>query len=963
MDQFSLKLSPLPSLSGNGVVDAWLNSLEKKQYGTIDAALPLLQPLFCASPYLFDLARKQTGFLLELLQQPPESSLAAILESVDNLSCDTMDRECLSKELRLAKARVALLCAIAETGKVWSSKKSSSALSDFADASLQAALRFCIREVFGLTKTGPSDEKLSPSNSGICILALGKHGGRELNYSSDIDVVAFFDPCKQTLCPVQDASRIYSRIIRKTASLMQDRTEYGYVFRTDLRLRPDPGSTPVALSVEAALTYYEARGQNWERAAWIKARPAAGDMDVANRFLDDLSPFIWRKHLDFAAIADIQAMKRQINMAQNVGEERLGGHNVKLGRGGIREIEFFAQTQQLIAGGREPELRVIPTEAALEKLGKNNWIEEKTARQMTDAYWFLRAVENRLQMLNDEQIHTLPEDIAGLKLISSLMGFASLESFEKSYRQMLGIVTSNYLRLFAGKGQLSSHSGSLVFTGSDDDPATLETLSALGFSDPKGASDTIKKWHYGGYAATRAAASRAHLTELLPGLLQIIANSRSADLALERFDDFLSRLPAGVQLFALLRAHGQLCRLLVAFMASAPRMADAVIRRAHVLDGMIDPARTAEIIDPHILMQKVEGFLAEAKGFEDVIERARIIGQEQKFLISAGLISGTISPELAGKQFSVLAETLLDRLFERVRAAFEQRHGVIEGARIALLAFGRLGSSQMNATSDLDVILLYEAPDGIEYSSGDKPLDRTLFFTRLTQRLISAISSQTAEGVLYEVDMRLRPSGNAGPLASSRKAFVAYQHEKAWSWEHLALTRSRVIYADGDFGNKIERDIRGVFTRKIDRKKLLGDVVDMRRRLARERPPRHAFDLKLVENGLMDIEFIAQSAVLLFPELLVENRGDSETILQILAREGLLEGADVLARDYALMCAVLQIVAACLSRPFDNESWNEAFRELLARLTDFPDFARLEVHMENIRNRVKIASRHWFGMG
>ncbi len=962
IDQLIPKFFPLPPLPANSAFDLWLDALEKDKNQTIHNALPLLQPLFCASPYLFDLAKKNTGFLLEILQQSPEKSLSAILKSVEKLPHTTIEENHISKHLRLAKAKVALLCAIAETGQVWSSKKSSAALSDFADVSLQAALQFCIDEALRAGKISAPDQEFSAKNSGICILALGKHGGCELNYSSDIDVVAFFDPCKQTLCPPQDASRTYSKIIQKTAALMQDRTGYGYVFRTDLRLRPDPGSTPVALSVDAALTYYESRGQNWERAAWIKARPVAGDMEVAKKFLNDLSPFIWRKHLDFAAIADIQAMKRQINMAQNVGEERLGGHNVKLGRGGIREIEFFAQTQQLIAGGREPELRVLPTGTALEKLAQNNWIEEKTARQMIDAYWFLRAVENRLQMLNDEQIHTLPIDQTGLNLISSLMGYENLKSFENAYREILGIVTSNYIRLFAGKDQLSSHSGSLVFTGSDDDPATLETLSVLGFLDPITASATIKKWHYGSYAATRAAVSRAHLTELLPKLLQIIANSGSADLALARFDNFLSRLPTGVQLFAMLRAHNQLCQLLVAFMASAPRMADAVIQRAHVLDGMIDPARTAEIIDPQILMQKVEGFLAEATGFEDVIERARIIGQEQKFLISAGLISGTISPELAGVQFSVLAKTLLDRLFERVRALFEQRHGTIEGAKIALLAFGRLGSSQMNVASDLDVILLYEVPDEIENSNGKKPLDKALYFTRLTQRMIAAISSQTAEGVLYEVDMRLRPSGNAGPLATSRKSFVSYQHEKAWTWEHLALTRSRVIYGDGDFGDKIELDIRDVFARKTDGKQLLKDVVEMRQRLAKERPSRHAFDLKFMENGLMDIEFIAQSAVLLYPKLLVKNRTDTQSILQVLADKNLLKGADILAQDYELMCAIVQIIAACLSRPFVDESWNEAFKELLARLTNFADFARLENHMDNIRNRVKSANQLWFAL-
>ncbi len=921
----------------------------------------LLQPLFCVSPYLFDLARKHSGFLLEILQQDPQASLEDILLLVRDIPFRTIDEYQLSMRLRQAKARVALLLAIAETGRLWSSQRAAAALSDFADASLQAALQFCVDEAVAENKFASRDRELTSENCGLCILALGKHGGRELNYSSDIDLVAFFEPAAAPLARPERSLQTWSRIIRKTMTLMQERTAHGYVFRTDMRLRPDPGSTPVVISIDAALAYYESRGQNWERAAWIKARPVAGDLAVGRAFLSDLSPFIWRKHLDYAAIADIQAMKRQINMARSVGDENLEGHNVKLGRGGIREIEFFAQTQQLIAGGREPSLRVVPTCKALEMLALNNWIDQETARQMAQAYWFLRAVENRLQMLNDEQTHTLPEHGDGLKNISLLMGHDRLEGFAREYRKNLAIVISNYGQLFSGQDQLASQMGNLVFTGSDNDPATLETLGRLGFSDPLKALSTIKKWHYGGYRATRAAASRAHLTELMPSLLQTIARTGSADMALQRFDDFLSRLPSGVQLFAMLRAHHQLCQLLVAFMASAPRMADAVIRRAHVLDGMIDPARTAEIIDPRILMHKVEAFLSEAKGFEDMIERARIIGQEQRFLISAGLISGTISPELAGRQFSVLATTLLDRLFERVRDLFEKRHGSVRGARIALLAFGRLGSMQMNASSDLDVILLYDAPGSSESSDGERPLDKPLYFTRLTQRMISAISSQTAEGVLYEVDMRLRPSGNAGPLATSRSAFVAYQQQKAWTWEHLALTRSRIIYGDGDFGDLINADIERILAGRSDRKKILQDVVQMRRRLARERPPRHEFDLKLAENGLMDMEFMAQSAVLLYPDLLVDIRGDIGAVLERLEAEKLLSGGRELARAYHVMGSIIQVIAACLSRPFAPESWNDAFRELLAQLTNYPDFERLQQDVLLMRKQVRVASEQWFG--
>ncbi len=546
------------------------------------------------------------------------------------------------------------------------------------------------------------------ADGGLALFALGKHGGRELNYSSDIDIVAFFDPAKARLKEPGEETKFFSRIVQKLAALMQDRTEFGYVFRTDLRLRPDPGATPVALPTEAALAYYESRGQNWERAAWIKARPCAGDKAVGEAFLKDLAPYIWRKHLDFATIADIQAMKRQINISKNVGDVRVEGHNVKLGLGGIREIEFFTQTQQLIAGGRDVSLRVRPTAEALAALAAANWISAETAADLTRAYWYLRAVENRLQMRRDEQTHVMPEEPDEIAVIARMLGEPDVRAFEETYRATLHLVVGYYADLFAEKETLGSGTGNLVFTGSDDDPGTLETLSGMGFREPSKAIAMVRKWHYGSYAATRAAAARAHLTELLPALLKTVAEAGNPDEALTRFDNFLSRLPSGVQLFALLRNHDNLRGLLVSLMASAPRMAEAVIHRAHVMDGLIDPAFADEVRRREMLLGKIEAFFAEAIDYQDVIDRARIIGQEQMFLIAAGLLAGTIDARRAGEQFTTLAEALLGRLFAAARREFEKRHGSIPGAQVALLAFGKMASREMTARSDLDFIMLYD---------------------------------------------------------------------------------------------------------------------------------------------------------------------------------------------------------------------------------------------------------------
>ena len=914
-----------------------------------------LDSLLAAAPYLRELHERHGGWLAGALAAP-DDALARELAAVAVAGRSAADEPAIAAALRLAKGRVALLAAVAEVGGRWTTAASTAALSDLADAALEAGLDFLLGKA---TAKGDVKEGITAASSGLVIFALGKHGGRELNYSSDIDVVAFFDRQVDALADPLEDTKIFSRIVQRLAALMQDRVGGEYVFRTDLRLRPDPGSTPVALSTDAALAYYESRGQNWERAAWIKARPCAGDRTAGEAFLAELAPYVWRKHLDFATIADIQAMKRQINISKNVGEARVEGHNVKLGRGGIREIEFFAQTQQLIAGGRDRTLRVRPTSAALAALARTGWIADKTAADLTETYWFLRAVENRLQMLRDEQTHVMPETAEGVAVIAALMGFSSREDFEAAYRTTLNRVQGYYADLFTEGETLGADGGDLVFTGSDDDPGTLETLTRMGFRDAAAVSATVRKWHYGGYRATRAAAARAHLTELLPLLLTTFARTGNADLAFQRFDNFLGRIPTGVQLFALLRNYAQLRELLVQLMASAPRMAEAVIHRAHVMDALIDPAFADDVTRREILVAKVDAFLGEARDYQEVIDRARIIGQEQQFLIAAGLVSGTISAQRAGEQFTALAETMLRRLFAAVRSEFEKRHGVVPGAPVALLGFGKMASGEMTMSSDLDFIMIYDAETTTE-SDGEKPLAATHYFARLTQRLVAAVTAPTSEGVLYNADMRLRPSGNAGPLATSLRAFRLYQEESAWTWEHLALTRARVIEADGDFGFAVGEVIANVLGRTPDRAKIVADVLAMRELLAKERPPRHPFDLKLVPGGLVDLEFIAQSAQLLARDDIALPRGTTATILARLGEVGLVPNGARLAEIHGTYSTVLQVMSAALTDPFKDEGWTDAFRDLLAQLTNEPSFLRLTEDLVEMQGEVREAAAAWY---
>ncbi|WIY53693.1 bifunctional [glutamine synthetase] adenylyltransferase/[glutamine synthetase]-adenylyl-L-tyrosine phosphorylase [Devosia sp. YIM 151766] len=952
----SIILSPLPPMD-HPRFDALLGELPNEVAAAFQRAEPLLGPLLESAPYLLGLARDHASWLTQVLAGDVDTVFADLLAATAGAG-RLDDEAAVGRALRVAKGQTALLAAVAETGGRWSTARATEALSDLADIALEAGMDFLMRQASEKGRLAIPPEQANAANSGLALFALGKHGGCELNYSSDIDIVAFFDPQKPVLADPGEATRIYSRLVQRLVGLMEDRQLGGYVFRTDLRLRPDPGSTPVALSVDAAMAYYEMRGQNWERAAWIKARPCAGDKQVGEAFLKELAPYVWRKHLDFATIADIQAMKRQINVSKKVGDIRVEGHNVKLGRGGIREIEFFAQTQQLIAGGRDKTLRVRPTSQALTALADANWISPKAAGELTRTYWYLRAVENRLQMLEDEQTHIMPDNVEGVALIGRLMGQADPAQFERDYRSALELVARYYAELFTEGETLGSGEGNLVFTGSDDDPGTLETLTIMGFADARKAIETVRKWHYGSYAATRSAAARAHLTELLPSLLKTLGRAGNADEALARMDNFLSRLPAGIQLFALLRNHEQLRTLLVQFMASAPRMAEAVIHRAHVVDGLIDPAFANEVTHRDVLVAKVDAFLADARSYEDLIDRARIIGQEQKFLVAAGLLSGTVSANGAGEQFTALAETLLHRLFDRVRDEFAIRHGRIEGAEVALLAFGKMAGGEMTFTSDLDFILLYDAPE--TESDGERSLSTSHYFARLTQRLVAALSAPTAEGVLYEADMRLRPSGNAGPLATSLTGFRAYHKDNAWTWEHLALSRARIVAATGSMAEKVEGEIAEIMIRQRDAAKTIEDVVSMRALMARERQPRHEFDLKLASGGLVDLEFIAQSAQLVAGKQIALPQAPTARVLARLGDTGLVPAGQRLAEIHLLYSTVLQVVSSALISPFKDEAWTPAFKELLAQLAHYPDFGRLALEIEQMRGEVESAAQAWY---
>src|SRR5271166_5139455 len=587
------------------------------------------------SPYLWTLVREDPARLVRLLKRPPSESLDALVRALATRRDD--DEAQLMRALRRAKRESALLIALADIGGVWDLVAATEALTRFADAAVGAALAFLLRRDALAGRLALDPQAPDPqAGSGVVVLALGKHGAGELNYSSDVDLIVLYDAAAASIPEGTEPAQLFVRMTRALARLMQERTSDGYVLRVDLRLRPDPASTPVALSTMSAYAYYETVGQNWERAALIKARPAAGDIALGERFLADLAPFIWRKYFDYAAIADIHAMKRQIHAVR--GHERVvvPGHDLKLGRGGIREIEFFVQTQQLIFGGRRPQMRGSRTLDMLRQLSADKWVTSEAEEDLSKAYLFLRRIEHRLQMIADEQTQRLPFEDAELSRFARFCGFSRLKSFEKDLISRLTAVERHYARLFEDAPSLSASAGNLVFTGVADDPETLATLRALGFQDAAVAAETIRGWHFGRRAGVRSARAREVLTELTPVLLEAFAGSGDADAALAAFDEALGRMPASVELMTILRSNASLRELFGDVLGSAPRLAQVIATRPHVLDAAIDPARANDFAGPlkeEGTNARAQSFVAQAKSFEEALDRARDFAAEETFLI------------------------------------------------------------------------------------------------------------------------------------------------------------------------------------------------------------------------------------------------------------------------------------------------------------------------------------------
>jgi [glutamine synthetase] adenylyltransferase / [glutamine synthetase]-adenylyl-L-tyrosine phosphorylase len=897
------------------------------------------------SPYLAGLVRLWPEFSDEAVRSDADVIATSLCEAAQD--CIAMEEADACRHLRQLKAKFALVAAIADIGGAWTVEQTTHWLTRFADAATDAALGHILLAQHNANKLRLPDPSNPCKGCGITIIAMGKHGAHELNYSSDIDLIVLFDSQSAPLANSVEAQQLYVKVTRKLVSVLQDITEDGYVFRVDLRLRPDPRATQVAIDLEAASIYYENQGQNWERAAMIKARPCAGDMALGDEFIARMRPFIWRKYLDFAAIADVQSLKRQIHAVKGHGEIAIKGHNLKLGRGGIREIEFFLQTQQLIAGGRNPALRGRSTLAMLDQLVEAKWIAAEAAQDLRQAYLFLRNLEHRVQMTDDQQDHCVPAQDEAFERYAVFSGFENGDALSVKLRSTLETVQRHSDALFADSDALSGE-GSLVFTGGEDDPETIRTLQAMGYQNASEVAAAVRAWHFGRYAATRSARAREILTELMPQLLKALAATGDPAQAFLAFDRFIQGLPSGVQLFSMLKSNPQLLSLMAHILGSAPRLAQQLSARPRTLEAFLDPSFFGPMLDKKNVSQFIDLALPSQMLFEEAMDVAREIGRELMFRIGVRVLSDTVSSEEAGRAFSAVADGLITRLHEAVTTDMIAKHGAIAGGASAIVAMGKLGSEEMTAGSDLDLIVIFDSTDPQGQSEGDRTLGVAAYYSRLTQRLITALSAPTAEGTIYDVDMRLRPSGSKGPVAVSLASFAEYQKSSAWTWEKMALSRARVISAPPEFRAKIDATIASSLCEAREATTILKDVREMRGLMLKEHQPKTIWDIKRQRGGLVEVEFIAQTLQLLhaaqFPDALHTNTREA---LQALTERGLLARHDheVLGSAVRLYQRLTQIIRLCSSDEYVPANALPGLNRLIVSASQAPDLASLEAQL------------------
>ncbi len=788
-------------------------------------------------------AERHSPFLAHLIDREP--ALVAMIAGgtlPDPSMCRLTDIAMpVGDRLRIERRRLALMVAIGDLAGLLDLTAVTHALSDFADYALDAAIRAAIEE---RTPGAPA--------TGFAAIALGKQGSHELNYSSDIDPILLFDPATLPCRPREMPDDAAVRIGRRVIDLLQTRDRHGYVLRVDLRLRPSPEISPIVIGVDAAISYYESQAVAWERAAFIRARAAAGDLALGQRFLAAVAPFVWRRALDFGAIGEIRDISRRIRGHHAQGQVFGPGYDLKRGRGGIREIEFFAQIHQLIHGGRDVASRVPATRDALAALAKSGWIDRDEAGMLADAYTLLRTIEHRVQMTDDRQTHHLPSGAAldQLALLHGLGDGAALLALLEPHVQRVGRIYDSIEPEPTDALPSDGDRLSAVLAGGGLDEAAARTVA-----------ERIASWRSGSYPALRSNAARDALEAVLPGLVAALSQAADPAAAVIRLDHILAKLSSAINFFRLLEAQPPLARLLGAILSHAPPLADALGRHPDMLDGLIDATALDAVGDVPALVAQMGG--RAGQDYQAVLDHVRHEVGERRFALGVQIVAGVSDPMDVAAGYARVAEAAIEVIASATIADFARQHGAVPGSELVILALGRMGGGVLTHASDLDLVYLFTG-DYLAESSGQKPLGAVLYYNRLAQRVSGALSVPTAAGPLYEIDTRLRPSGAQGPLVVSVDGFVRYQQESAWTWEHMALTRARVVFGSPAARASVAAAIAAVLGGARPVRDVISDAIAMRADVAAHKPPAGPLDVKLLPGGLVDLEFAVHVAQLRF---------------------------------------------------------------------------------------------------
>ena len=860
------------------------------------------------SPYLSDLVRSDIAGFITLIEKGPKYYTQAALTECADFNPNT-ERETVVFFLRIIKKKIALACAVADLGRFWTLEEVTETLSCFAEAALELTIKHLLLMAFRAGQLELPNPEDPTRGCGFTVLAMGKLGSRELNFSSDIDIMVLYDP---SFYVRSDAvRRVFIRLTNDLVNILEARDEHGYVFRTDLRLRPDPSSTPPAVTVQAALVYYESLGQTWERAAMIRARAVAGDIAVGKQFLADIRAFVWRRHLDFTLIDDLHDMKDQIDSYRNTGRRDLSelsdsmltssiaytwllGHNIKLGQGGIREIEFIAQAKQLIWGGREHVLREKTTCGALKKLAIAGYLTYEEAHVLIEAYHLLREIEHRLQMQNDYQTHSLPEHETQFNSFAVFMNYPDGNAFAQHILPYMREVRRIFERNFITNYKRTRAEQSVLISDLEEGQIE-ELLLKYGFPEEQitKSKQVLARWQGCSVRALRSARAQALLRSLFPLLLKSFSQSHDPFACLLNFDAFLMCQHAGVQVLTLFKHNPELIDKVMHIFNASAFLSDYLANHPSALEGLLEMAYDTK----RIAVTRFYKSIKEVKSVEEKIKVLCPLLRGEEFRLSVALLEGYMSEEMAERERTSLADVIIKILWEAVIEEHIAKYGYVHGGGMAVIALGRLGSREMMPASDLDLMIVCDYPETVQESfikkgGSGRPLEVNAYYMRLARSLIAALTTPGSEGPLYTIDMRLRPSGRSGPVVVSRKAFLHYYANSAWTWERMALTRARIIVAPHFLRSVLIQDLGQILDGKIltappTCQSLHEDVRNMRLRLARDLPSTSIWDIKRRDGGLMEIEFIAQIFQLCAADAKVRSP-ITRHALRRLAREGVL---------------------------------------------------------------------------